>query len=640
MPATQFNTLPSGLVALPFSDQIGIVWYHLNGELMACVSTGLFGRISGALIALCFWASTTAYAFDGVEFTVIDASKGVEKDLRAASLLLASQKNGAVDAQDLFADARAEYAVLLNALYARGYYSGVIHIYVDGVEAANIAPLDAPPTIAKIAVRVDPGPVFSFSRAKLAPLAKKTELPDGFAPGKTAESGVILEAVGAGVDGWRKRGHALANTASQNLTADHSAAKLSADIVLNPGPKLRFGRLVIKGQDRMREARIRAIAGLPEGSVFDPDVLDRATARLRRTGVFKSATLTEDTRVTRPDFLGITANVVEAKRRRYSFGAEIASFDGLQLNGSWLHRNLFGGAERLTISGEIRNIGVQSGGVDYGLGVTLDRPATFSADTTLSFGAAIQQLDEADFRADVFEISTKLTRVFSDELSAVAGFKYEYSRISDPSGTLNYRALSLPLGAVWDRRDNKTDAKKGFYLEAEAKPFIGFGITDSGARIEFDARGYKAFGAEKRFILAARVQGGMILGAGLAGTPRDYLFYSGGGGTVRGQPYQSLGVNVLTDSSNVVYQTGGTQFVAASVEARVRVGDNLGIVGFLDMGSVGVAGQSGAGGWHAGAGLGVRYATAVGPIRLDLALPVGGNTGDGLQVYVGLGQSF
>ena len=149
--------------------------------------------------------------------------------------------------------------------------------------------------------------------------------------------------------------------------------------------------------------------------------------------------------------------------------------------------------------------------------------------------------------------------------------------------------------------------------------------------------GYKAFGEDKRAVLAARVQGGVVVGASLAGTPRDYLFYSGGGGTVRGQPYQSLGVNVLTDSSSIVYQTGGTQFLGASVEARVRVGDNLGLVGFLDMGAVGAIGVND---WHAGAGVGIRYATAVGPIRVDLALPVGGSTGDGLQVYVGLGQAF
>ena len=73
----------------------------------------------------------------------------------------------------------------------------------------------------------------------------------------------------------------------------------------------------------------------------------------------------------------------------------------------------------------------------------------------------------------------------------------------------------------------------------------------------------------------------------------------------------------------------------------MKVTDTIGVVGFVDMGRVDVNSFfDAAGGWHAGAGLGVRYATAVGPIRLDLAVPVGGNTGDGLQIYVGLGQAF
>ena len=86
---------------------------------------------------------------------------------------------------------------------------------------------------------------------------------------------------------------------------------------------------------------------------------------------------------------------------------------------------------------------------------------------------------------------------------------------------------------------------------------------------------------------------------------------------------------------------GGTAFLGGSLEARVRVTDSIGVVGFIDAGAVGLGKVTGAGSdWQAGAGLGLRYATGVGPIRLDLAVPVHGNTGGGLQVYVGLGQAF
>jgi translocation and assembly module TamA len=582
---------------------------------------------------------TPANALERLDFAVNGASAALEKELRFASILLAAQKAGRFDAQDLFADARAEYAGLLGALYASGHYSPVIHVLIDGREVAGIAPLDAPARIGRIEVQVDPGPVFAFSRAVVAPLAAGTVLPKGFAAGAVAESGAVVAAVGAAVDGWRDAGHAKAAAGAQNLVADHGAATLSAEVAILPGPRLRFGPLVVQGHARMREARVLEIAGLPVGQVYSPAEVERAAARLRRSGVFKSVALVEDDAITAPDLLGVTARLVEEKTRRYSFGAEIASFDGLMVNGTWLHRNLFGGAERLTLNGEIRNIGVQTGGIDYGLGVRLDRPATFTPDTTLGFGADYEHLDEADFVSDGFAMTLGLTHVFSDRLTARAGLGYAYSDVTDASGSAVFQSLSLPVGVTWDKRDSKTDATQGVFLEAEAKPFLGFGITDSGVRLTGDLRGYRAVG--ERVVFAGRVQAGAIFGASLAGSPRDDLFYSGGGGTVRGQPYQSLGVYVLQDALLNPFKTGGTYFVAGSVEARLKVSDTIGVVGFLDVGQVDADGLfTGAGNWHAGAGLGVRYATGVGPIRFDLALPVGGATGDGVQIYLGLGQAF
>ena len=197
------------------------------------------------------------------------------------------------------------------------------------------------------------------------------------------------------------------------------------------------------------------------------------------------------------------------------------------------------------------------------------------------------------------------------------------------------------MGVTWDRRNDKTDATEGFYIDAEVKPFFGFGTTGSGARSTLDARGYLGFGDQDRFVLAGRLQLGAIMGSQLLDTPRDDLFYSGGGGSVRGQPYQSLGVNVLRDAALDTFKTGGTYLLAGSVEARVKVTDTIGLVGFVDVGRIDLNGFfTDTGDWHAGAGIGVRYATGVGPLRLDIAAPVGGDTGDGIQIYLGLGQSF
>ncbi|MGL5012440.1 MAG: autotransporter assembly complex protein TamA, partial [Paracoccaceae bacterium] len=194
--------------------------------------------------------TTSAFAFDGVTFAVESDERDLVKDLRASSVLLAAESAGETTAQDMFAAARGEYSRLIGTLYARGYYAPVIRVQIDGREAANIAPLDAPATINAVTVSIDPGPRFTFSQARVAPLAPGTELPSGFRTGSVAESGLIEEAVIAGVDGWRDDGHAKAAPVDQAIVADHNDATLSADVTLDPGPRLRFGPLTITGLDR------------------------------------------------------------------------------------------------------------------------------------------------------------------------------------------------------------------------------------------------------------------------------------------------------------------------------------------------------------------------------------------------------
>lgn len=591
-----------------------------------------------AAVALMAVLAGPGLALERLEFNAPGASKDLMAALRGASLLVTSEADGQEDAQDLFAAARAEYGRLLGALYAAGHYSGVISVRVDGREAAGIAPLDAPDRIDVIEVRVEPGPAFRLSAAEVAPLAPGTELPKGFAVGQPAPSGIIREAATAGVNGWRDQGHAKAAVAGQDVVANHAEATLAARIALEPGPRLRFGPLSVTGAERMDLRRVVKIAGLPEGEVFSPAELNRAAQRLRRTGVFKSVTLTEG-EVLAPDLLPVLATVVEEKPRRYSFGAEVATEEGLSLTGYWLHRNLLGGAERLRIDGSITNIGAQSSGVDYKLGVTIDRPATLTPDTTVGILAEIGHLDEEDYSADVAAFGIRATHYFSETLTGRVGLRYDYAKGRDGFDDFLFRNVGIPIGVTWDRRDDPLNARNGFYVDAEVKPFFGFGTTGSGVRSTLDARGYLGLGAEDRVVLAGRLQLGMIDGSNLLETPRDDLFYSGGGGTVRGQPYQSLGVSVARGLLSA--KIGGSHFVGTQLEARAMVTDRIGVVGFFDTGRIDVGSFfDGAGDWHSGAGIGVRYDTGFGPIRLDVAAPVGGSTGDGVQIYVGLGQAF
>lgn len=560
-------------------------------------------------------------------------------DAIARGSLLVEQTNEGVSPspQEVVAAAQADYGRLLAVLYDEGHFGPVIKITLDGVDAAAIPPVQPPRAVGQAVISVTPGPKFTFGPTQISPLAPDTDVPEAFAQGQTARLSVLKDTVAAGIEGWREEGHAKAALADQQLTARHTDRTIRASLRLAPGPRLRFGALDVVGNENVRTDRIVEIAGLPTGAVFSPTELRRAQARLRRTGAFNAAALIEAERIGPDDTLPITAQITEAAPRRFGFGAELATVEGLTLSAFWLHRNLLGGAEQLRIEAEVDGIGGTSGGTDYRLGVRFERPATFNADTDFYALAEIEQLDEVNFFSRQIDLEAGIERIANENRTYRLGLGLRRAETEDAFGTNRYTLLTLPLGAQFDYRDDKFDATSGYFIDASVMPFVALSGADNGVRALLDARYYRTFGTARPVTLAFRGQLGSVYGPDLSVAPADYLFYSGGGGTVRGQPYQALGVDLGGGQT-----VGGRSFVALAAEARVKVTDTIGAVGFVDAGYIGAEEfYDGSGEWHSGAGFGVRYATGLGPIRLDVAVPTSGpETDENFQVYIGIGQAF
>lgn len=594
-------------------------------------------RLKRTILCASLLAAPGIGAAQNLDLNVSGGSDDLRSELKDAMSLFALQDSEEATPQALIAAAQADYSRIVAALYDGGRFSPVVSIRIDGREAAGISPFEAPSSIANIVIDIDPGPRFRFGRAEIAPLAEGTEIPETFQTGARAGTTPIREAVDAGVSGWRNVGHAKARLDEQQITADHPNRELDVRLGLAPGPRLRFGDIVVTGNDRVRRTRIREIAGLPQGVVFDPEEISEAERRLRQTGVFSSVAISEAEDPNADGTLDLALQVAEQKPRRFGFGAEISTQEGGKLSAFWLHRNLFQGAERLRIEGEIGGIGTDENEMDYSLRLTYGRPATFTPDTEFYLTAEIEQLNEPGYSSNQASISSGLTHRFSDRLTATFGLGYRYIDTEDAFGEREFQLLTANLGATYDTRDNTLNPTGGYYLSATGTPFLGLDDTESGLRLTSDARAYFGFGAEDRFVLAGRAQIGTIWGPSLEGTVPDYLFYSGGGGTVRGQAYESLGVTL--DNGEF---TGGQSFAGISAELRASVRDNIGLVGFYDAGMItdesGFAGESD---WHAGAGVGLRYNTGIGPIRVDLATPVTGDeAGQAYELYIGIGQAF
>lgn len=576
-----------------------------------------------------------------LEFRVTGGDDDLERAFRNTSLIAGALAEDRVTGQDVLAAARGDYARILGVLYDEGYYSSSVSIQLDGIEAAEVAPLDAPEFIRNAIVVVEPGPRFRFSRAQIAPVAPGSEIPEGYRAGEVAGTGVMRRAAVAGVDGWRAAGHAKADLAAEQIVADHNAAQVDSRIALAPGPAVTFGQMRVSGNQRLNERRLRKIAGFPEGQRFDPEDLDTVRQRLRRTGVFSAVTLTEAEQLSQGNVLDVDLTVVEQRPRRVGAGFEISNTEGAQVSAYWMHRNLLGGAERLRIEGRVSNIGSQTTDRNDELSLRIDRPATVTPDTTAYFETRIARTREEDYDEDSASVALGFNHIFSDRLTADAALQYRASRVFDANGRTDFRVLALPMNVLWDQRDEPNNARRGYYLSAGLMPFRGFGDTGSGAQATGEGRAFASFGEGDRFTLAGRGRLGTIVGSEIETTPRGYLFYSGGGGSVRGHPFRSLGAEVIPGPGGTTIKTGGMSVANASAEFRFQVRERIGLVAFADYGRVWTEGSFGGdSGDHVGAGVGVRYDTPVGPLRFDVAGPVSGETGDGVQLYLGLGQAF
>ncbi|MFO6465895.1 autotransporter assembly complex protein TamA [Jannaschia sp. KMU-145] len=594
-------------------------------------------RIRAAALLLAVALSTLPASAAQLQLA-LPADEDLSESLTAASLTVGAirEAEGAPVRRDVVAAAQADYRRLVAVLFEAGYFGPVISIQIDGVEAAALPVISRQDPIGTVTISVQSGPRFLFRETRIAPVAPGTELPEDFAPGRPAGTDVLRRTTAAGIDRWRALGHAKAELAGQDIVADHAANRLDAALALAPGPKLQYGPLFVEGAERVRENRITRIADLRQGRVFDPEQVDEAARRLVRTGAFRSVSITEADEIGPANTLPMTVQVVERLPRRFGAGAELSSEDGLSLSTFWLHRNLSGAADSFRVEGEIEGIGGDTGGEDFRLSFAYNRPATFNPETDLYASAFIESLDQPNFQSDRVGFEVGARRIVDEEFNYSYGIAYEQSKVEDAFGRRDFSILSLPLEAEYNRRNDDLNPTDGFYIEASAEPFYGFRTAGAGIRFLADLRGYQGFGSEDRTVVAARLQLGSVVGPDLADTPAADLFFSGGGGTVRGQEFQSLGVTL--PSGRLV---GGKSFLGFSGELRQGVTEKIGVVGFVDMGLISPNSDWSDGDTHVGAGLGIRYNTGIGPIRVDLGLPVSG-PGDpsGVAIYIGIGQAF
>ncbi len=514
-------------------------------------------------------------------------------------------------------------------LRSEGYYSGSVEAEVD----------DSGDRI-HIAITIDPGPRYSLASYMIDYIGDHADtdtLPRDAArleakPGMPARGEDIVAIEERLLQDLENTGRPLAEVAERLAVVDHDARTMTVELRVDPGPAVVFGPLEIDRLNKVEEDYIRDLVAWPEGEVFDQRILEDTRRTLSKTNLFRSVRLESAEQITKDNQLPVTARVEESKHRTISAGLAYTTSEGIGGNLSWEHRNLSGRQESLVLSAHLSEIR-QQGTATFVKPHFLRRDQSLILNTT----ARAQQTDAFDERA--LAVFGGLARDLGELWWVSGGIAVDYSLVEDNSGLTNFYLAGLPLNAKRNTTRNILDPLDGTRLHLQAVPYYDFAdSTDPFAVFELSGFAYYGLGRDKRLVPAVRVRVGTIQGPETSEVPANKRFYAGGGGSVRGYAFQLAGpLDAAGDP------LGGSSVLEASLETRWRLTDKIGFVPFIDGGTVyqqPYPDFSEEFFWAAGVGL--RYFTIAGPIRLDVAFPLNRRPGidDAYQFYVSLGQAF
>ena len=570
-------------------------------------------------------------AFADLPYKVVFSVAG-ESDLldtlKEASILLAEADRPPPTESALRRRVDQDAEKLRQLIRSEGYYDAKLDVELD---------LGAEP--AQIRIGVEPGPRYRLVQVSIVgPNGGALEGADlsvkeiGLKLGGPARSAAVLSAEREIVLRLAEQGYPLASVPDRKVIVDHASRTMSVTYVVEPGPRADFGEARISGNKDVETSYIENRLSWRPGSRFDLRELEETRKRLIRSELFTSVKLVPADQVEPDGTVPILIDVVERKPRSISAGVNWSSSEGFGVEASWEHRNFAGHGERAETTATLSQVLI-------GARAFLRLPDAVRPDLDVVAAAAIEREDTEAFTARRATVSAGLEQRFNSSLSAGLGLSLALEQDDDDQGEDTFTLIGLPGYLRYDDTDDPLDPTEGARASAAVTPYYAlFAETDTFLRSEAVGSAYYAVDEDARYVLAARGRLGTISGAGREELPASVRFYSGGGGSIRGYGFQEVGP--LDEDNDPL---GGRSVIEFGGEVRVRITDTIGIVPFVEGGNVYVDMLPDVidFDFRYGAGLGLRYYTAIGPLRLDVAVPLDRRkTDDPFQFYISLGQAF
>ncbi len=574
---------------------------------------------------------------------VIDGLTGVPDaaDIRSRFDGLSSLQQGAgkpANVAQVDRRAREDAGLLRDLLRAYGYYDAEVDARVGSIAG----PTTTGDNRLAVTLAAAPGPAYRFTSVSLPGLAdtgtNDAVLRKAFDvhQGDLVSADKVTNGVAALKAALGDHGYAFATVAEPDITVDHETHAATLVLAVDTGRQMRFGSYRVSGKKRVfGEGHVTRVARMKPGDRYDATRLDDLRRALIQTGLVSVVQLTP-VRTADPNVVDVDVRLEPAPPRTVSALLGYGTGEGGSIEVDWQHRNFFPPEGAVTFRGLL-------GTQEQLVSAQLRRGNFRSRDQVLTAQIALDHQNRPAYNAKTATLAAGIERetniiwqkkwTYSYGTELVASDERDVIQATGEPRRRTYYIGALPLSLSYDGSDDLLNPSRGYRLSAHVSPEVSFrGKAFEYVRLQLDGSAYQPVG---RVVFAERVRLGSIQGASSDVIAPTRRFYSGGGGSVRGFGYQKIGPRDVDNDP-----VGGASLAEFGLEARIRFG-NFGIVPFFDGGNLYSQSLPRFTGLRYGTGLGARYYTSFGPIRVDVGTPINRQKGDSrIAVYVSLGQAF
>ncbi|MGE5196508.1 MAG: autotransporter assembly complex protein TamA [Anaerolineae bacterium] len=573
------------------------------------------------------WASGISYV---VDFEGLDDGS-ILKTIKSISQLTLLKKHPPPSINALRFRAESDVPEILKVLRAHGYYEAKIDMRIEEIFEQY-----------HVIVMIDPGPAYKLEDYAVHIYGKDVQDPIiclqvqpktiGIILGKPPYAARLIEAELKALRLLSECGYPLAHIDKRDIIADGATKSVRIRLDIQAGPLCHFGSSTISGEKRVKPQFIETKLKWKRGEVYNSLKVEETQKTLMDTGLFSSVLISHEESLGEDGSLPMRLELTESKYRSVNIGASYQTHWGPGITFGWENRNVGGLGRKLSLQGDVTKKN-HSGIATY----SIPDFRRLGQDLLWQAQAAHEAILAYSQRS--YSFANRLDRKVGRRFSLSVGGKLERLYVTASVDNGNFWLVEVPLYVRWSSANSLLNPTKGATLEYRAIPSVNIDKVSQYYLIqELIQSSYWSVVKSEVLVLAQKITLGSILSNSLHAVPLSKRFLGGSEEELRGYHYRS--VSPLEEHKK---PAGGRSAIYYTFEMRLRVSKTLGLVPFYDMGKVQKEQiQTFKGKWFKSVGLGLRYFSFIGPLRLDIGFPLDRRKelDSPYRVLVSIGQMF